>query len=127
MSDYVDWYAMIAKQRGVPEGWRWNKLEVIGDLKDPDRPVLIEGAVCTITFKGGPRKGKLNWSKRDKSTARTFVVTQQQLAEAQAAWEAETGKCHRCTGSGQFAWRISTKNGTQTKACTRCSGTGVKP
>lgn len=118
----VDFYNLIAAERGLPEGWRWFHVRAVdgGDS-------IVTGAVCTMLFKSGPRKGRPNWDKRDRSTQREIVVTREQLQERRAQWERDTGKCVQCFGTkAEFAsW--SSIEGTKTRPCRRCKETGVAP
>jgi len=43
------------------------------------------------------------------------------------AWEAETGNCFRCGGSGQESFGWSKAEGRLYRQCSRCGGTGKAP
>lgn len=43
------------------------------------------------------------------------------------AWEAETGNCFRCNGSGQESLGWSKAEGPRYRQCSRCGGTGKAP
>lgn len=114
----VDWYNLIARERGMPLFWRWFELRAVG----PD--AVVTGAVCRVLFKSGPRNGTENWAKRDRSTERQIVITRQQLVERKAQWERETWKCSQCFGSGNEPYGWSRSEGPLTRPCSRCTATG---
>jgi hypothetical protein len=121
-----DFYNLIARERGLPEAWRWYELRVLPEHK-AGRPltprdqsfVLVRGAVCSTIYRSGPRKGQTNWHKRDKSTEIEFVIAVTDFDARIARWEAETGSCRACGGTGQ-AVRSCGAGGTTYRACTRC-------
>ena len=89
-----DFYNLIARERGMPPGWRWYQLEAVPKFfasKAPDRKnaaCIVRGAVCTATITRGPRKGETNWAKRDRSTDHTIVITFADYDARVAAWKA---------------------------------------
>jgi hypothetical protein len=120
MSESVDFYNLIAAERGMPEGWRWHTLEAVG------RHTLVTGAVCSVLFKRGPRKGCENWAKRDLTTEQQFVITGEELAARRSQWERDTGKCVQCFGSKEEIASVRV-SGVTTRPCGRCHATGVAP
>ena len=113
-----DFWNLYAQSRGVPAGWAWNILEALGDPGDrPNGAFKIVGAICTATFKTGPRKGKRNWSKR--TDERTFFVSTKDFDAFITAWEVETGLCSKCDDGQEW-----TGSNTPTRPCRKCSGTG---
>jgi hypothetical protein len=123
VSERVDWFALIAKERGMPDGWMWNSSRVL----EGSEGFLISGAVCTTRFTSGPRKGRLNWAKRDRATEREIFISRADIEARQAQWECETGKCRKCFGSTQEWAGWSAKDGTIFKPCRSCDSTGVAP
>lgn len=120
-----DWWLLIAKARGMPEGWAWFKLEVKGHPAPREQCVsLVTGAVCKETFKSGPRKGEKNWGKRDRSTERELAVTFAELDAFMAKWEAETGLCSACGGGGETMTGWSAESGSAYARCRPCAGSG---
>lgn len=121
-----DFYNLIARERGLPEAWRWYSLSVLPEPR-PGQPLaprdqsfaLVRGAVCSAVFQSGPRKGQRNWGKRDKSTELEFVLALAELDARIARWEHETGSCRSCGGTGQAVQSFSA-GGTTYRACTRC-------
>lgn len=68
----------------LPDGWAWMRAST-----DDDGHTTATGAVCPL-FKRGPRKGQRNWSKRDRSTERTFIVPKDEFKAARDAARAES-------------------------------------
>lgn len=118
----VDFYNLIATERGMPAGWQWFTIRAVdgGDT-------IVTGAVCTALFKSGPRKGQTKWAKRDRSTQREIVVTREQIRERRAQWQRDSGKCVDCYGTGAAIAGWSVDEGTFTRPCGRCKATGVAP
>ncbi len=63
----------------LPEGWRWCRSEAIGE--GAHTLYRVTGAVCPRVTRG-PRAGRVNWARRDRSTERTIVITRAQLDAA---------------------------------------------
>ena len=120
-----DFYNLIAKERGMPDGWKWNVLKAVGENRERGG-VLVVGAVCTATYTRGKRKGWPNWSKRDKSTERELFIAFADYDERVAAWERETGFCSHCDGTGQMTASVSI-GGKTFRPCSKCNATGRKP
>ena len=111
-----DWFALIAHQRGLPSTWGWFHAEFKGD--ETHGVFVIRGAVCTERFKRGPRKGRLNWSKR--TDEREIIVTRDELQQAKAAWETDTGRCFNCGGTGQTVASVHVSGERTYRPCKRC-------
>jgi DnaJ-class molecular chaperone len=52
------------------------------------------------------------------------VISNEQVAETWRQWEAETGRCSHCGGSGQQVKSISVTEGASYRTCSGCGGTG---
>ena len=112
----VDFWNLIARERGMPEGWRWFSLQVVDHrLPRDEAATSVTGAVCLVRYKSGPNKGELNWAKRDRATERTLIITFKDVDARERQWERDTGKCCRCAGSGKDPWG----------SCGRCRGSGI--
>lgn len=118
------WNLIAERKRGMPVGWGWFSIKLVDSSTGA---ALLKGAVCTAVFQRGPQKGQKNWSKRDRSTERELVITEAELAAMRLEWEAETGRCFVCGGSGQQFASWSATAGTKTEPCTRCRSTGRAP
>jgi hypothetical protein len=116
-----DWYNLIAKERGMPEGWQWFQLDAIHD------GTLVTGAACNVVFKRGPRKGTPNWDKRDRTTEAKLSIAVAEISERMLLWERETGQCSRCGGDGQELAGWCVAEGHKTRTCGRCDGSGKAP
>jgi len=114
---------------GLPPEWEWNRMQRLGpfDGKRNGTATLIEGAVCSVRYTRGPRKGAANWAKRDRSTDFICTITDAQHEAWLAQWERDEGRCHECAGSGDTFASWSKAEGRKTKPCRRCNGTGQPP
>ena len=122
MTEFVDFMGLAARQKiGASEDWGAMKWSSIGVARDM---VNVTGAVMTERYKRGPRKGRLNWSKRDKKTECTVTVSSAEIDAAKAAWSLATGKCACCRGRGTRVSSISIENGTTYRQCESCNGSG---
>ena len=101
------------------EGWAVCAWERIGDGND----LVVTGGVPRL-LKTGPRKGKPTW--RDVPTQKA-VVTGAEIEAEKARYEADTGKCSDCMGSGQVFASWSQAEGKKCCTCGRCGGTGERP
>lgn len=115
-----DWINVVARKKlSQPPEWRWCKFEAIGDTDD----CLIEGGIPRPR-KSGKHKGLPTW--RDCVLTKC-VVTGAEMDQAKASYEAETGGCHACAGSGQWYSGWSRDTGNRFKSCPRCNATGQAP
>jgi hypothetical protein len=114
-AERIDFWNLIARERGMPEGWMWFRLEVVDHRLPRDEAAnSVTGAVCLARLKSGPRKGELNWTKRDPSTERTLIITFKEMDARERRWEQDEEKCCRCFGTGKDHWG----------QCGRCGGAG---
>jgi hypothetical protein len=81
------------------------------------------GAEPIGTISRGPRKGRLKFPPRNQW--RAVVISHEQVAKTRRQWEAETGLCSHCGGSGQQVQRVSITEGVSYRTCTACGGTGT--
>ena len=76
--------------------------------------------------KTGPRAGKPNWrSGKTAKVKRIYAEADFRLWEAE--WSKRTGLCLACTGDGEVFVSWHHIEGTKTKPCRRCGGTGRNP
>ena len=71
----------------------------------------------------GPNKGQKRW---DGDRQEQWLGEAEVEAQARR-YEAETGKCCACTGTGKQVARWSVTDGTTYRDCGRCHGTGNQP
>lgn len=101
-----DWINVVARKKlGQPPEWRWCKFE--GGVPRPR--------------KSGKHKGLPTW--RDCVLTKC-VVTRAEMNQAKAVYEAETGGCHACAGTGQWYSGWNRDTGNRFKPCPRCNATG---
>lgn len=112
-----NWLSVVARKKlAQPQEWRWCKFEAIGDTDD----YVVEGGIPRL-LQSGKRKGQVTW--RDCVLIKC-VVTRSETDLAKVEYEAETGKCHKCAGSGLRLEGWSRDTGNYFKPCVRCSATG---
>lgn len=112
---------------GMPDNWRLFSWQCVPSGSMDSTHVRLRGAVCTAVFTRGPRKGRTNWAKRDRSTECEVYISHADHDAFCIQWEAETGHCHECTGTGQTFAGWSVADGVRHRTCTRCLGTGDSP
>ncbi len=120
------WLTVARRKLSVGTEWKWCRIEAVDKSCRPNarRDMIIEGAIPTVLFERGPRKGQPNWKK---ATGRlTTVVTQEEEEAESTAYEATTGLCGRCFGKGQVVAGMGV-GGTTYRECNRCKGSGNKP
>jgi len=98
---------------GIP-GWKAFRWQAAG----PDS--IVTGSVPVGTYSRGPRKGEPKF----KGKGTMVVVTRAEKESAATAYEAETGRCWNCKGTGQVVRKISKVEGTTYRPCVRCGGSG---
>jgi len=123
----VDWMNLVALEKyGMPEGWQWFRAEVKNHSK-PSSFILLTGAVCSVLFERGKRKGQQDWSKRDKATEAVIAIQHNDIDQLKLAWQQRTGKCHVCQGTGQYVYGWDHKDGDLKRPCDPCGATGNNP
>jgi hypothetical protein len=120
-----DWINKYCREKfAVPDGWRWFSWS----RKEFDKPheyLLVSGAVCTAKIERGKRKGQTNWRLRDKATEATHVIRRSELEAFQHEWQALTGLCFECYGTGQEWDGWSAAAGNRYAPCHHCKATGT--
>ena len=95
MTDRLDFYNLAARRKdGVPADFVWCKWTAINDS------YLLAGcAKPTAIYRSGKRKGHFVWpSARDLMQ---IIVSDAEVLAERSRWEAETGHCSNCSGSGK--------------------------
>lgn len=110
------WESAARRIGGHPPEWKFYQFEVI------DGGMLVTGGVPRYVTRG-PNKGQPRWKGRGD---RVLVGDAEHRAEC-SAYEHETGKCHKCWGTGQEFAGWSRDQGTHYRTCFRCKGTGKLP
>ena len=119
----TDFYSMIARKKyGLSEEWKAYIFEAVGE---PPNFIAtkITGAVAPLKTRGA-NKGDRNWSKMDKSTKKTVYIKPEEYSQFISEWEAETGLCSKCRGTGQEVHGSHIELGTYYRQCKKCCGTG---
>jgi len=106
----------------MPPEWRIMSWEAKGDHPNY-YGVLVTGAIPGPPISRGKNKGRPDWSKRTLEAS--ITLTKEAEKAWLAAWERDTGYCHRCLGSGQKFKSWSSDHGTAYKPCPHCGATGL--
>jgi hypothetical protein len=108
-----DILSLAETKSGIP-GWKATKWQAAG------QDSIVSGSVPVGTYSRGSRKGEPKFTG-----PRTMVaVTRAEKEAAAIAYEAETGHCWNCKGTGQVVHKISVTEGTTYRPCARCGGSG---
>ena len=120
MGERIDWWKRIARRKlGLPL-FQWHTLRAVDWHAIETSDTLVVGGEPIGVYTKGKGKGRPKFGPR--STDRTCVVTDAELKAEQAAWEAETGHCARCCGSGEVFQSMSVTEGTKYRTCPKCLG-----
>jgi hypothetical protein len=96
------------------EGWKAYKWE------NCDGDSIVTGSVPDGVYSKGPRKG----DPRFTGTGKRVIISKVELETMAVAYEAETGKCWNCRGTGKTWAGWCRHKGTSYRECERCNGTG---
>jgi DnaJ-class molecular chaperone len=119
------WMEYTARQKAgdIPPypDWECLILETLMDGTKPSDIVRVTFHEKGTPYQRGPRKGK----RRVLKAKRDVYVTRNEVREAEAAWEKETGGCARCRGKKEVLHSWSRQDGIKRKVCPKCNGTGM--
>ena len=107
-------YMEAAEAKVNIEGWKAYRWE------DCDGDSIVTGDVPNGVYRSGKRKGR----PRFNGPGQKVIVTKAELQSRAATYEAETGRCWDCKGTGQAWVGWSKAEGARYSTCSRCSGTG---
>ena len=96
------------------EGWKAYRWEDCGGDS------IVTGDVPDGVYRSGKRKGR----PRFNGPGRKVVITKAEMQAKATAYEADTGKCWDCKGTGQVWAGWSKADGTRYRDCQRCNATG---
>ena len=110
----------------LPAEWEGYQFSCLPRHQDEQKDYIathfsIIGVVAPLITRG-PRKGRRNWRKMDKSTRREFVVSIADHLTWKLAWEQKNNRCYRCTGTGQTLASVTVADGETYQPCSRCHG-----
>ena len=86
---------------------------------------LVTGAVPFGVYARGDKKGLPRFHHPKASSRQTVVVSDNEIKAQAEKYEAETGHCWNCKGTGQRQAGWSAKEGIRYQSCKRCGGTGL--
>ena len=120
--DDIDLYAEHAKEKySLSPAWRIYRWECLPHDARESRFINLTGAVAPNKTTG-KHAGQPAWSKRDRTTDVTVTLTLKEHEEWKKEWEARTGKCSNCTGTGKVLESWSVKDGVKYRTCPKCKG-----
>jgi hypothetical protein len=115
--------ARIRRENLLPDDfvfWHWECLP----HGEPTIYIKIAGGRCPLVTRG-KRKGKPNYRKA--TDKRNFFVGVERIEVWEMEYEAETGNCRSCLGSGNVVAEIDCVAGTASyRKCSRCIGFAEK-
>lgn len=115
----------LRADHNLPDSFKFFKWKCMPDGGDTIY-VEFKGGVCDTTYKSGPRKGHINYSKA--TDVRSFYVTMVDGDRYGREYEAETGNCRNCVGGGKTVASVDCVAGITTyRECRTCRGTGKVP
>lgn len=110
-----DFRLLVARKHAkAGEDWHWCRMEFIDN--GPHAGSLIEGAVPNIAPDGSRRWVGVRLEQ--------IFVLESEVRAAELVYEAETGNCHACAGSGMRNTGWSSEHGNTFGPCKRCDRTG---
>jgi hypothetical protein len=105
----------------MPEEWKVYSFKAI---PNSDGTLEFKGAIAPI-YSQGKSKGLPNWKMADKDSERAVYIKDADHDLWLVKWEASTGKCHQCVGTGEVFQSWETGKGVTYKKCSVCVGTGA--
>jgi hypothetical protein len=109
--------AVARRKLNAPPEWEWYSARVLTPTDD----TLVEGNVPLRRKDGSARKGHARW---EGVVGQQCVVTRAEIDAATAEYEATTGNCSSCAGSGETISSVSVQDGTRYRPCRKCNGSG---
>lgn len=115
------------KAGGSPE-WRVCRWEALPHGRGNVKPLYFDmtGAQYEPMARG-KRKGTPNYRKPVAGTERRIIISVEEHDRWLLEWEARTGSCHECDGTGKEVTEMNFVTGeTKYRDCRRCDGTGKR-
>lgn len=106
------------KLNALPE-WTWYAWKVLRPTDD----TLVTGGIPNRRKDGRLREGRARW---DGVVGQQCVVTAEEVAEARATYERDSGRCADCAGCGETI-KSAGIHGRTYRTCRRCDGSGRAP
>lgn len=116
-------YDIWAAEKFGIEGWEWVSARCL-PKNPPYTHVEISGAVFPMVYTSGPNKGQTSYTKVQAGTQRTVIFSNEEFDAWTRDWEAKTGKCSKCVGTGEIQAGWDRKTGATYRPCGACRGTG---
>ncbi len=107
---------------GLPDEWQHVSWQVKGE--GAAKYFELVGGVFPEVYKSGKRKGETHWGKPLGGKTETVVVIAKQFKDWVKHWEAETGFCAECLGTGLRWCGWNHERGNRFEPCSQCNETG---
>lgn len=124
MGERIDWWERIARRKLALPLFQWHTLRAVDWRAIETSDTLVIGGEPIGVYTKGKGAGRPKFGPR--SADRTCVVTDAELQAEYVAYEAETGNCARCCGTGEVLKRISVADGRENRPCPKCLGDGKR-
>lgn len=109
----------------LADEWVWHSFEVL------DYPAMqftkFQGGVYPYAKAKGKYKGRTDYKRPAHGSESTVILSEREFEPWLLEWERRTGKCWKCTGSGEVFASWSAASGTTYKPCRRCEASGKEP
>jgi hypothetical protein len=99
----------------------WRKVGEIAGW-EPCIYELIEGGMLITGGIPATKGTKKKWPA--KKLMQRVLLTEQDVVDEERRYEAETGNCYICYGTGKQTVGWSAKDGVKSRECPRCKGAG---
>lgn len=110
----------------LPDEWVWHSFEAIED-RPPFRFAKYSGGVYPFAKAKGKYKGRTDYKRPVIGTEQVVVLDDHEFEAWLPTWEARTGLCHECLGTGQKWTGWHYKEGSSYCDCPRCGTSGKAP
>ena len=83
---------------------------------------VVRGEVPSGVYVRGPKKGRPRFGRPGAAHKQRVVVSHAEMESAAKEYEASTGLCWDCKGSGDVSVGWSAEHGVKRATCARCGG-----
>jgi hypothetical protein len=107
----------------MPANWEAYRWQARGEKETGY--VELQGGVFRKKITRGKNKGRTDYRSPEPGTAATLSLSNKAHAEWLKLWEAETGHCVECMGTGKAWAGWNYKHGSCFRPCKECGATGT--
>jgi hypothetical protein len=110
----------------MPMEWKAYELKCFPPGEDELICFIVRGAVVPLKTRG-KNKGHPDWKNMESATARTLYIKPDEHWPWLMDYEARTGQCFNCQGTGEEVAGWSVTKGVKHRTCSRCTGLKFPP